>query len=259
MAQGSEIRIAVFDLPRQEIRVAVSGEGVLQLEENAHAFSGDREMVRPDIVQAFVDCASLGMFCGAENEPARSRARMLARQADIEKRDQTWRIELHAVDAGAFRILLNLLLAMDLDSVELASVTEPDVAGPRRIDPVTIRYPGVIEPLPFAVDYQPPERSNEPRAVQLIYTRELDTELVERACSALEHWSTLLMLGGYAPSDLEPRDSSVLPDVPFQYDAFTVEQSFEFFYSDETAFGAIVNWARRERGPSFPIERISIF
>ena len=261
MTQGIDIKVGLFDLPRQRIRIAISGAGVLQLEGNMQAHTGDPEEIKPDVIRVFTDCASLGMFCGAVNDPARSSARILASEADIEKREQIWRVELQAVDPGGSRVLLNVLRSMELESIEVASLEDP--AGAAReapmIDTMTVAYPGVPEPLAFSVDYEPPERSGQPRAVQLIFTREPEEVLVERACSAFEKWSLLLMLGGYAPADLEPQESTVLPDIPFQYDAFTVEQSFELFLSDETAFGAIVNWARRERGPSFPIGRISIF
>jgi hypothetical protein len=259
MSGETEIKLDLVDLLRQDVRAWIAGDAVLTLEGNAPEGTLDDEEIRPDPIRVFADCASLGMFSGAKHDPATSATRVIDCVADVEKMEQAWRLELQNVDKGAYRILLNLLLSMEPDSVEIKTLDELAASREPRIDPWATAYPGLPDPIPLLVDYEPPDRSVEQRAVHLVFLREPDEQLVERACAALKTWSLLLMLGGYTPPDLEPPESSVFPDVPFQYDAYTVEQAFEFFFADETAFGAIVNWVRRERSAQFPIERISIF
>lgn len=261
MASDAELTFDVLDLAEQEIQVTAEGENVLRLEENADAFEGDPDSLRPDVVGVFCDCAELGMLCGARHPSARSGARTLAKDVDIEARVQSWRLALTGVDPGAFRVLLNVLWALRLERIELRTVGRPagGSVAPVRIDPRGLDYPGRSEPLPFALDYEDPEgASGGPRVVRIGFARELGDEQVEAACAALRSWSLLMALGGYAPDDLDPFNSGAAPDVPFQYDAFTVELSFELFLCDESAFHAILNWAKRRHGPDFPIEKIEV-
>jgi hypothetical protein len=253
----AEILSNVLDLAEQELRVTARGESVLCLEENAHAWTGDPDAVRPDVVQVFCDCANLGVFSGRPQSAARPSSRIVSREVDIEGRVQSWRVELREVDPGALRVLLNVLRALDLERIELATAS-PQAPGAAALDPRSLPYPGVAESLPFGVEWETPEKSTAPRTLRIVFAREPDDRLVDEACDALQRWSLLMALGGYAPDDREPFDSGALPDVPFQSDAFTVEQSFEVFVCDEAAFHAVINWARARHGPDFPVEKLVI-
>jgi hypothetical protein len=156
-----------------------------------------------------------------------------------------WRISLGGIDAGAFRIICNLLRTMDLEKALMATVEVPGAHLDQVIplQPERLSYPGVVRPLPFALDVEPPLRSKN-RCIQIVFAGPPSDAVVDATLATFGLWSELLMLGGYPPNGVSPAGSGAMPDTPFLLDEVTIEQAFpEHFAADEAAFNAMVNYA----------------
>jgi len=247
MNSETDISVELYDLGRQEVTIRVQGVDVLLFKDSVDVSVEDPEELMPDIVRLFAWCVGVGMFSGASHEPSASRAELKERHFDSESRRLTWRVELEGIDRGAFRVLLNMLRARDLDSVEVRTVgsSAADTGPPPRLDHRALRYPGLPEPLPFSLEVELPEKSAAPHRLQIVFVDQPDQETVDEACTVLDKWTALLLLGGYPPENVDPRDSGVIPDLACQFDAFSVGQSFDAFLCDEASFNLIVSWAKR--------------
>jgi hypothetical protein len=90
---------------------------------------------------------------------------------------------------------------------------------------------------------EPPHASRD-RAIQIVFAAPPSDAQVNATLAAFETWTMLVMLGGYAPRGVSPRDSGAIPDPPFQLDELAVEQAFpDLFAADEAAFNAVINHA----------------
>ena len=261
MPTTPRVEFLVADIPTQDIVVSIQGPDVELLEPNASADVEDPDLVIPDLVELFAQAARLGMWSGASSHPTESSAEVLASHHDPGQRKQTWHVRLNQIDRGGFRILYNLLTARTLDAISIQTGSpngQEPLRGPMLECPPA-RFPDLFQPLPFKVDYAEPERSTKDRVVRIIFASPLDEPQTERAYAALETWTNLLLLGGYPPPELPPRESGAVPDLAFLLDPWTIEQAFtEVFLCDEAAFVAIVNWAHRFHATGALIDRVII-
>jgi hypothetical protein len=233
----------VLDLWPQDLRIRVRGGDVLSMQPHA---PDDLESPLPDLGQLAVSAARAGLFGGADSPPWAAAAELLATDVDLDAQQVAWRIRVDRIDPGAFRIIWNLLQAMD-DLAEVYLGTDDGPAAgrvrPPRLDPARLAFPATYRSLPFTVSAQPAASSND-RSIQIVFAAPPSDAQVNATLAAFETWTTLLLFGGYAPQGMSPRDSGALPDPPFQLDGLAVEQAFpDRFVADEAAFSAVINHA----------------
>jgi hypothetical protein len=235
-----------FDVARafpQELELRITGDDVLRMVPHA---SPEEEAPIPDLGELFVGAVQAGLFCGPAAPPWTSAATVLANAAQPDQRSARWVLRLAGVDPGALRIMWNVLSARALEDVALVTLHPPEEpTQPReRLDPARLAYPALPERLPFTLDVEPPVLSTRDRWVQVVFQRPPPDKVVDEALGALRLWMELLLLGGYPEDGVEPVDSGVFPDEPFQLDEATVQLSFpELFSADEAAFHAVVHQA----------------
>ena len=225
---------------KQDLLVRARGPDLLRCEPNA---TDPGEPAMPDPVGLFAACASLGMFSGPKLDPSASSAVVTSTRFDPETTGQTWRLAVASVDPGAFKVLHNLLAARVLDGFEI--LNDGGENGPSTPLPITTVYAGVWKPR-FNARHDTPRRPSVCRGVSLVLVAPPEDPVLDAIYRALELWTNLVMLGGYAPDGIPPAKAGGLPDPAYLYDPVTIEQTFdEAFLSDEDAFNALFNWASR--------------
>jgi hypothetical protein len=235
------VEFLVFDLKEQEILVRIQGEDVLRFEENGPA-EGD-PLVVPDPIGAFVDAARLGMFISGLALSWLSGAEMVDREVDRESLRQTCRIRLWNVDPGAFRVLVNLLLARMLERIEITTERVSEGIHSSGLQLAELRYPAPYSPVPFPVDYEMPDHSGRERFLQIAFARKPEPKELQTIYTGLDVWSRLPLLGGYPADDMKPWQSAAVPDPAFLLDPNTVEQAFpDLFLCDDDCYAAVTNW-----------------
>ncbi len=239
----SKVSLLVRDVLPQELLVRIRGADVLELEEHA---AKNAEAPFPDLVERFVEAVHLGLFGGAEVVPWSGRGELLAKAFDVDAREQRWTVRLDAIDRGAFRVLYNLLRARDLDEIAMITEAPPGskATAPTLLDVARLPYPNVYGKPPFEVRMAPALKAHKDRGIQIVFQRPPPDAEVDRLIETLEHWADLILLGGYAEAEMDPKESGCIPEPPFQLDELTVEAGFpEAFVADEAAFFAIINHA----------------
>lgn len=247
MELKTEIKFDVVDASEQEILITAQGDEILLFEENAaHAKTVDPDAILPEVVEVFVRAANLGMLGGVSHFPWQSKAEVLNKAIDLEQKVQTWKVALHNVDKSAFRILLNLLQARNFNRIVMQTLEPPLVSSnfSVKLNPDDLHYPLYFKPIPFRLDIETPEQPSKDRSIQISFLKEPDDQLVNNIYLAFETWTDLLLLGGFPDTDTSPRKAGAFPDLTYLHDAFTIEQAFDIFISDEAAFYAIINYAQ---------------
>lgn len=248
--------ISLYDVLPQNLTIRLRGADVLRLESHA---SPDEEAPLPDIAAAFARAARVGLFGGREVAPWAAAVEVIAAEADLAKPEQTWRLRAGGIDRGAFRVLANVLRSLDLDEVLLMSQVEPRQPPPAILVVDELEYPAAHARLPFELQHEPSAYSSKDRLVQIIFAAPPPEAAVDEAIGALELWSELLMLGGYAMQGTDTEESGCMPDVPFQVDEVTVELAFpELFLADEAAFAAVVNHAAWLHQKGFAVSAVVV-
>jgi len=232
----------VVDLLPQELAIQIQGCEVGRMQPHAPPAE---EAPRPELGDLIVRAARAGLFAGASASAWAATAQVIDTTFDLAARRARWRISLAGIDAGAFRIIWNLLRSMDLEEALMATVEMPgaqlDQVAP--LYPERLSYPGVVRPLPFALDVEAPLRSKN-RSIQIVFAAPPSEAAVDAILATFELWSELLILGGYPPEGVSPAESGAMPDPPFLLDEVTIEQAFsEHFAADEAAFNAMINHA----------------
>jgi hypothetical protein len=232
----------VADRAPQELDIRARGRDVLRLEPYAPP---DDEAPRPDLGALIVRAARAGLLGGAGAAPWSAAAKVLDARFDLDERRASWRLLLDGVDPGAYRIIRNLLGAMDLDEAVIATAeipgTRPDATP--RLDLGKLAYPAVFRRLPFRLEVEPPLRSNN-RSVQIVFASRPPDAVADATLAACDLWSELVVRGGYPEDGVHPSRSGAMPDPPFMFDEVTIEQAFpDLFAADDAAFNAIVNHA----------------
>jgi hypothetical protein len=250
------LTVCLSSAPEQELLVRVRGADVLRFEGNAPAGANPDEFVT-DPVDAFVRAANLGMLGGAV--PTLANASILDRRVDLDAATQSYHARITGIDPGGFRVLVNMLLARDLEAVELSTTLAHGGAPLKEREISLSPYPPVPDLLPFALEIEPPERSSRDRFLHLVFAIPPSEALQSEVYCALALWTRLLLLGGYPNRGQSPRESGAFPDVAFQLDTYTIEQAFpDLFLCDEASFAAIVGYALRLHISGSFVERIRV-
>lgn len=239
------VSFAVLDTDAQELFVSVVADEVLLFEPNAeHIPPKDPDAVFSDPMEIFIEAVNLGMFCGATLEPSLSKGSIIKKKVELEKRKQSWMISLQGVDRGVFLILLNMLRArLPTELIIRTERTRKSIFSSSRLDPNTLRYPGIFGPEPLQLKWEEPVSSCD-RSVHMVFTTEPDDITIQTVYAGFTVWTHLLLLGAYPDTGMPPRKSGAFPNPVFMYDAYTIDQSFqEAFLCHEDAFNAIINWA----------------
>jgi hypothetical protein len=188
------------------------------------------------VVERWVRAINAGLLGGPS-----CKAAVIYRQHDADSGHQLWDVRIEAVDWGAFRVLQNLLLARDFDERSVRTlVTLHD--GGKMLDGEVLKFPALPKTLPF--EARRPARTESPElCVEIAFGLPTD-EVVDKAIAALDLWAELVVWGGYAPWEMEPRESGSIPRGAVLYDAVTVLQGFERpFLADMAAFDAPISYA----------------
>lgn len=236
----------------QVLVIAIAGPDVALIERPDGPSRATSEDALPDVVHLWARAAQLGMFGSARGPASPPSVRVSGPARDAEGR-ASWRLDLDGVDWGALRVLTNLLLARRLEEVVVRTEqsaplpsASPSQRSPRpaQVALGTLAFPRAPARAPFVVTREPIVKASRQRAVRVEFSRPLSDADVDAAVAALDLWADLIVWGGYAAPDMEPRQSGALPDGALLYDETTVAQQFaEAFYCDEAAFDGVISYA----------------
>jgi hypothetical protein len=256
-AAEAVLDFAIEDRIEQDLAIEVKGLDVRQFSVNRQEELRTGEAVMPDPVEAFVAAAKLGMFADSSNPPWQSGAEVLGKQADLAEKRQSWRVRLQKVDRGALRVLTNMLRARVLESISVKTVSAAGAPKAALVEPHLLPYPRRSESVPFAVDYEMPDRASRDRYLHFIFRSEPEDAVTEAVFRALESWSCLLTLGGYPDEDMLPSESIADPEPAFLLDPNTIEQAFpNAFICDDDCYAAVINFARIVDRSLCPLETL---
>jgi len=253
----TKIDLKIDDSANQTIRIFAKGENLKLFDTHLDPQFYDSELIVPDVVSLFVKCANLGMFCGSNFNPIQSQASLLMSNFNALLCEETWEVKCEGIDQGGFRVLMNLLVARNMDSLKITALRDNSHGIAAQISKLP-SYPSTYAYLPFKIQHEMPLKNTGIRSVQISFLQEPSDEILENIYDALRLWSDLLTLGGFAPKNVHPTHSGTFPDLAFLYSSVIIEQLFlEAFICDEMAFNSIINWAIRFH-EFFPVESIVI-
>jgi hypothetical protein len=248
--------VDVVNAPNQEVVIDTRGPDVLNISGNVEK-PDDPDAIMPDWVELIVTAANLGMMSGMARPPWFSRATLGKKIFDPATARMRWTMALEHVDPGVFLVMLTVFGARRLDEVSFQTVTAPSDA--RRLDVKRLTYPGTYRDVPFELRREEPLRTTRDRMFQVEFVHTPGDELQRLVASAFEVWSELLILGGYAPPEQDPRLVHTLPDFAYWLDEVTFVQPFEeSFESDEACFDAMVGWAARLHHQGTAVRSVTI-
>ena len=234
--------------------MAIAGPDVALIEQPDGPSRATSDDAVPDVVHLWARAAQLGILGTSRGPGAPPSVRVSDRARDAEGR-ATWRLEIDGVEWGALRVLTNLLLARRFDEIVVGTENvftapfapaspSPRTPRPARVALDTLTFPRAPARLPFVVTREPIVKASRNRAVRVEFSRPLADADVDAVVEALDLWADLIVWGGYAPSNMEPRESGALPEGALLYDETTVAQQFtDAFYCDEAAFDGVIGYA----------------
>jgi hypothetical protein len=239
MASQSTPRIRVFDSFPQELVIEARGPDVALFVSGSVVGDADPETF-PDPVELFLAAVNEQMFPGPVGKGCTCRATLIDRSVDRADGAGAWRLRLEGVHPGCLRVLANLLAARELDAASIHGASADTRARP--LDPMSVLYPPARSTLAFVVEREDAIRAFRDRLVQIEFVSPPPDDVVDRLFDTLDVWTKVMLLGGYPPEDMEPRESGVFPDGPILLDERTVQHAFpEAFQCDESAFNCVVN------------------
>lgn len=250
--QEPTVRFSVRDAQTQTITIRVR---VTSFENYEGGPPSEDDVIEvPDPVDAFVAAAQAHMLGASSVEPWTSTATLISRQTHAKQPELSYQLRVQNLAPGAFRVLVNLLLARVPVSVEIETQSTEGLAGAADLDLAALAYPKAHEPLPFAVQYEAPSHSSSGRFVHMQLADTPPADVLEEIYAGFDTWSRLLIFGGYAADDSKAWRSSCDPDPAFLLDPHTVERGFpNAFLCDDDAYAAVVNWAHCLHRAGHPI------
>jgi hypothetical protein len=257
MTMDAAPSMLVFNEFPQELFIRVSGSDVVLLAPNRLKDDPDPRNVLPDPIELFARAVNQQMFPRMEPRSSPSSARILDRSTQLAQGEQTWRLRVEHAHASCLRILANLLYARDFESA-VVQASQPSLQA-RRLDPAQLAYPPVQSSLPFAVEHEEVIRALRDRLIQVEFARQPDDATYEGLASTMELWCDLLLLGGYPPQGMHPREAGVLPEGPLLLDEVTIQLAFpEAFLTDEAAFNCLLNHLCHLDSSHNPVVRVRL-
>lgn len=234
---------------RAEVGIADSaGESEVMFE--AVAKSSLSEMTEvAQIAQAFASAVRTGMFSRALANTTPIETVAVEGPANGKYRCQ-WKVR--GIQAGAYRVLLNMLEVMHHFSEPLESIrlSMPTRQGKKmnRQDVMNAPFPGQIFEPPFKLQVKKNLVDSREPLIRLEFQREINDEELAALVPLFVAWDSIIIRGGYL-EDLEDRDAdvnieeSLSSQQTYLASPNTVEHLFYEFIGPKAAFDALINVA----------------
>lgn len=175
--------------------------------------------------------------------------------------EQQWR--LCGVDAGAYRVLLNLLDVVHANLTSLRAVRlrddsrPPNSLGRREI--YELSYPRWSRPVPFELSLKQRLIGAKDVLVRIEFARPLDDEEFSRAEAVFVTWTHLITHGGYQNQCGEIElDDAIVCSQTYMATPDTVEHEFVRAVGEMAAFEALLNLAVGLHRTLVPVTRFEI-
>jgi hypothetical protein len=239
----------VLDAMPQDIAIRSTGNDVALLRPLGEMGEEAPLDALPDPIDLFVRAVNEQMFTLGQETACDSSARVDQRSYDETERTARWVVHIDHAHPACLRVLYNLLSARDFESVEVRGTmpapepsTTVSTSGAMPLDVARVPYPPVLQELPFEVEYEEGNRALRDRLLQVEFRTPPEDEVVDRLSDVITFWCDLLLLGGYPPEDMAPREAGVMAEGPLLFDECTVQVAFpELFHADDKAFDALLN------------------
>lgn len=231
--------------PRLEttLHIRIAGPGLGRLAALRDTAIGERDAAIPDPVEVLAKAVAQEMLPAADPDKPQV-FDIKARSYDARLEELCWSVEASNLDAGAARLLANLLVAREMDAIKVVAGASSAAMPPM---PDTLAYPSLTETPSFDVDYRPPQRRNRERRVEITLTAPPDDAELQDLYQRFSDWTALLLLGAYAPDDRLPQNSTAFAQPAVLRDPVTIEQTFEtVFFCHEAAFAPLVTCFSRQ-------------
>jgi hypothetical protein len=202
------------------------------------------------IAQAFAAAAGTGMFSqglAANTRPIETAAMEGPAMGNFRCQ---WKVR--GIQAGAYRVLLNMLDVMHHFSDPLESIR---ISTPSRLDKqlnwkevMNAPFPGIIINPPFKLQLKPNLANSRDPLIRLEFQREVKDEELARLVPLFIAWDNIIIRGGYL-EDLGDRDAdinieeSLASQQTYLASPTTVEHLFYEFIGAKAAFDALINIA----------------
>lgn len=196
----------------------------------------------------FAKVVNFGGLCGAELRAAQSLLDAQPAQSP-DARTRMRRFGIQGVDAGCWRVLLNMHLAASVYCAPVASLQLQTISGARRAalnasTALAQPYPTYPASLPFRVERFDDGAATVDRLVRIGFAAEPSEEALRSITGALLSWDELLM-GGYPEDDQPPESNATDATEVYLSDPLTLDHPLPNFIGSESAFDVVVNMATR--------------
>jgi hypothetical protein len=212
----TRVRIRVVPGAPQVLDVRATGRGLLWIDGNSPL--SDRDAVVPDPVRIFADRARSGFFSDTTVHVNES-------WFDARTCEQGWTLSVESLGLGALRVLAHLLLARDVDTLDIQTRSRDAVA---MIEAIPSAYP--LAPSSPGFCFEPKNDAAEARLVRIELVRPPTDDELGELYTLFEAWVDLLLLGGYPADGKLPARSGVVPVFAVLIEAAVVEQQFDEFF-----------------------------
>ena len=235
-----------------KVTVMIKGPGLSMIDVVAGTPLEDEEgAAMPDPIAAFAQAVNLGLLPAADpNRP--SHATVTSTQIDLQNKTITWDMDVSNIAPGASRVLANMLVARGLTWISVISDSAAD-----QIDPAALGYPGVTDATAFPIDYQPSQRRTRERYLEITLAAPPEPDTLDMLYEMLEAWTTLALLGGYAPDGTSPVEGGAFPEPGVLTEPAILRQDFDLvFIAHEAAFVPPIHYFMRNS--SVAVHQITI-
>jgi hypothetical protein len=224
------LEVALTTSCTQEIEISAEGDPIQSVALGATTLDSIDENLTPDAVALFASAASAGLLGGDGVDPSLSNAAVTDTAQDTGLKRIAWRLRIENVSFSALRVLINMLMSQRFSRIQAVSVEQSGrVVNTEAL--LALSYPAAFQPVPFPVDYEAPLKRSKDRLTRIIFCAPPGKDVVESAYRAMELWTYVIMMGGYARDDQHPSQSGAMPDFAFLLDEVTIEQAFPEVFS----------------------------
>ncbi len=238
----------------QSLRISVAGVGVSYFAMLAGTPIARADAAMPDPVGILELAVATGLISGVDRaRPAIFKITDKGLNKDGKTFD--WSVKTDNLDAGAYRILMNLLVAREMTSLHVTAIPAPA----SQLLPLTFAYPASAVRAQFPIEYDPDMKLQSDRSIEIHLDSPPDDETLEQIYAMLAAWVQLPMFGGYAKHRQSPLESAALPDVAMLSEPHVVLQTFQMaFIADEAAFSTLINYFTTGKGRAIRVALIRI-
>lgn len=231
--RSEAFRFEIDPMTVETFDVLVEGPGVELITGNTDPeLLSDPDAIKPDPLKFLADCVAAGFFVPADAAGPTPVLTVLQTQLDITAQRQTWSVQATNLHPGVFRILANILVALQVYRVAITSET-PAAAN----DPTALPYPPLPQGVPFQIDYKRPDILGENRSIMITLNQPPSDDTLSGVYKVLETWWRIPLMGAYPDDDQSPLESGLMPEVAYLHTPTEIYQGIEIaFACDEAAF-----------------------